>query len=333
MTVLDEALSEFLARNELSLKNSAQSLLISDAPLRILQQWQGSVLTAHRGINHPRVITTLPVDFRTDEVFVCLSPLSDIARWQIDTALAVTTGTIMALAENRRGAERLASLVGKEQHPSMESFARSHCRAVRATHHSTLPLSHPLPHLIPHPVQGWEEMEALPGVFSSERADRGSEVLKGCALERVSSWNNQPKAVLDLGCGSGILGISVLERNRITLVDFVDVDYRAIESTKGNLTHRSLPTDRVFWLDATREPLPRSGYDLVLLNPPFHAHGQEHRELGRTLIEKAMEVTSGELLVVGNTHLGYDAFLHRTGWRVEVFVANSQFTVWSARKG
>ncbi len=328
-TVLGSALGEFIEHGEIVLQNSSTSLLITDSPLPIVHDWQGTVLTAHRNVEHPNRVTELPANFKSTETLVALAPLSEIQRWQIDTALAVTSGNVTAIAENRRGAERLAKLIGKEEHPDLSVFSRSHCRAAVAAH--TLASSLAMPALVPNSVSGWDDIVALPGVFSADRADRGTEMLRGCALQLVSE-NSKIKTVLDLGCGCGILGISMLERVPELIVDFVDVDYRAVESTKLNLQNRGLETSSVVWLDATREKLPRERYDLVLLNPPFHAHGQEHRELGRKMIETALGLAAGELLIVGNTHLGYGAFLPERAVEVRELITNSQFTVWAGRK-
>lgn len=329
-TVLGSALEEFIEHGEIVLEHSSSSLLITDSPLPILRDWRGTVLTAHRNVEHPNRVTELPTRFKASEALVALAPLSAIQKWQIDTALAVTSGNVTAIAENRRGAERLSKLVGKEEHPELRTFSRNHCRAVVTAHAPSAP-SDAFPILAASAVAGWENILALPGVFSADRADRGTEMLRGCALQMISE-NSKIKTVLDLGCGCGVLGISVLERVPSLQVDFVDIDFRAVFSTKLNLENRGLETSNAMWLDATRERLSRERYDLVLLNPPFHAHGQEHRELGRKMIERALELTAGELLIVGNTHLGYGSFLPERAVEVQELITNNQFTVWAGRR-
>jgi len=328
-SIISQALQEFQKRGELTLKNTAKSLLITDTPLQMLRDWNGFVLTAHRGITHPRCITKLPADFITDETLVCVSPLGDIARYQIALALSVTSGLVVAIAENRRGAERLAKLIGKESHPEMQVLSRSHCRMVIAEHEKDAGGDNH--ELIAQPVAGFENIVALPGVFSCERADRGTEMLLRCARNRLDS-RREIKTVLDLGCGCGVLGIAVLEHAPHVAVDFVDVDFRAVESTKINLVARGLKTDTVFWADALTAPMARERYDLVLLNPPFHAHGQEQRELGRKIIQLAGRYAGGELYIVGNSHLGYGAFLQEQPLDVAELETDRQFTVWSARR-
>jgi 16S rRNA G1207 methylase RsmC len=331
-SLLDRALAAFIDRNEITLANGENSLLITDVPLGIVTSWRGTVLTSHRSVRHRNAVTALPVNYTSSETVVCLSPIAEVARWQIDLAKSVTRGNLIAFAENRRGAERLVKLV-EDDGVQVEAFAREHCRAVLAAVRP--PDNTPVPALAAQPIAGWDDLVALPGTFGATRADRGSELLLGCALSRITE-DRTISSVCDLGCGCGVLGVRLLQRNPNLKVDFIDVDYRAVQSTKINLASRNFEPSGVYWLDALTEPLPNSRYDLVLLNPPFHAYGQEDRELGRRIIELALTIKAHEILIVGNSHLGYAKLLlegREANGRLsfQELVKDKQFSVWSVR--
>ena len=76
------------------------------------------------------------------------------------------------------------------------------------------------------------------------------------------------KAVLDLFCGTGALGIEALSRGASKVV-FVDKDSRSVEMTKANLSQLGIENkvtkcDALVYLDKCEEQ-----FDLILLDPPY----------------------------------------------------------------
>lgn len=94
-------------------------------------------------------------------------------------------------------------------------------------------------------------------------------------------WSD-PARALELGCGSGALGISVALRAPAAAVDLVDVDPLAVEVTTANIDRHGL-TDRVraHVSDMYAGVDPAARYDLVLANLPYVPDDQK----GRTNIE------------------------------------------------
>ncbi|MFP6654221.1 MAG: methyltransferase, partial [Myxococcota bacterium] len=116
-------------------------------------------------------------------------------------------------------------------------------------------------------------IETLPGVFSAKRLDVGSQALLQ-VLARYAG-HKPPKRIVDLGCGTGVLGIAAATLWPETEVWLVDGDRRAVECAQKNIERLNL-TDRcrVCWWDA-KEPALDSRFDLALVNPPFHQRGME----------------------------------------------------------
>ncbi|MGD1060754.1 MAG: METTL5 family protein [Methanomassiliicoccales archaeon] len=99
------------------------------------------------------------------------------------------------------------------------------------------------------------------------------------------------KTVVDLGCGTGILGIgaSLLGAERVI---GIDVDENAIELAEVN--SRDLDADVEFVIGDVRSLQMRA--DTVVMNPPF---GAQTRHADRPFLEKAIETAD----VVYSLHL------------------------------
>jgi putative methylase len=89
------------------------------------------------------------------------------------------------------------------------------------------------------------------------------------------------RAVVDLGCGTGMLALGASLRGPRTVVG-IDVDPAALATAREN-ERRVASTSSVSWVraDATAPSLCPSGGTTVLTNPPFGAQaGNEHADRG-----------------------------------------------------
>lgn len=90
------------------------------------------------------------------------------------------------------------------------------------------------------------------------------------ALSKMEYVIEPLKTILDLGCGSGFLGLYLLSKNRqIGRGLFVDIDYMACKSTEHNAAVNNL-SDRCLILQTDAySSLRHSIADLVLCAPPY----------------------------------------------------------------
>lgn len=101
------------------------------------------------------------------------------------------------------------------------------------------------------------------GVFSKEHLDYGTRLLLTNFLKESKEGN-----VLDLGCGYGIIGITIsLESNM--KVDLVDINDRALELTKENIKLNNIVNARC-WKSNIYENI-KDKYDYIITNPPIRA--------------------------------------------------------------
>ena len=102
------------------------------------------------------------------------------------------------------------------------------------------------------------------GVFSNSEIDYGSfTFLKALLLEeRVSS-------LLDVGCGYGVLGITLKYFNIADEVDMIDINQRAVELTYENITYHRLENVNCFVSNGFENV--NKNYDRIVINPPIRA--------------------------------------------------------------
>ncbi len=167
------------------------------------------------------------------------------------------------------------------------------------------------------------ELWTQPGVFSWDRPDPGTDLL-------IRNLPVLAGAGADLGCGLGQIARAVLASPAVTELTLVDIDRRAIDAAKRNLTD---PRARLVWGDGRGTP-ELSGLDFVVMNPPFHEAGVESRGLGIAFITRAAAILrkGGVLWLVANRHLPYEESLTRLFSRVTPVRDAGGFKVYEARR-
>lgn len=163
------------------------------------------------------------------------------------------------------------------------------------------------------------------GVFSARSVDIGTRFL----LEHLPPVKSSAR-VVDLGCGNGILGVAAATANPDAELIFVDASARAVRSAsatwEANLAARPAEFHRS---DRLANVVEDNTVDLILNNPPFH----EERAIGDATAwdmfvdSRAALRAGGELLVVGNQHLGHHARLKKIFGNCETVASNRKFVV------
>ena len=160
------------------------------------------------------------------------------------------------------------------------------------------------------------------GAFSSDGPDRGSQLLVAALPKKL------PARMADLGAGWGYLARAVLEREGVKSLDLVEAEKLALDCARRNVTD---PRAAFHWADATRFK-PDHLYDGIVSNPPFHVGRAADPALGRAFIAAAarMLAPSGQLWMVANRHLPYEAALRDSFRHVEEIGGDGAFKLFHA---
>jgi 16S rRNA (guanine1207-N2)-methyltransferase len=140
-------------------------------------------------------------------------------------------------------------------------------------------------------------METDTGVFSHGRVDSGTKFLVLEAPPLPESGD-----VLDLGCGSGVIALTMARRRPNCRVWAVDVNARARRLTNDNALALGLSNVRV----AAPDDVPSDvTFAAMWSNPPIKVGKSELHDLLRRWIPRL--ATGGEAILVVNKNLGSDS--------------------------
>jgi len=174
------------------------------------------------------------------------------------------------------------------------------------------------------PRRASDDLWTQPGVFSWDRLDPGTALLLK-VLPELSG------AGADFGCGIGWLARSVLASPKVTKLTLVDLDRRAIDAACRNIEDTRA---EFVWDDVRQAALTLEKLDFVVTNPPFHETGGEDRSLGQAFIKTAAASLrkGGDLWLVANRHLPYEAILNEHFAKVRLAGETNGYKVYEARK-
>jgi 16S rRNA (guanine1207-N2)-methyltransferase len=163
-----------------------------------------------------------------------------------------------------------------------------------------------------------------PGVFSADGVDPGSAALAAALPPKLG------EIVGDFGAGWGWLSGAILERDNVKSVHLVEADFTALECARGNITD---PRAEFHWADVTRfKALP--AFDTIVMNPPFHTSRAADPNIGKAFLSAAGRFLKprGDVWVVANRHLPYEAHLNEVFRSVTEVAGDSKFKVFHATK-
>lgn len=167
-------------------------------------------------------------------------------------------------------------------------------------------------------------------LFSRDRLDPGSRLL----LEHMPVSDSY-RRIADLGCGNGVLGLVAASLNPEATLLFCDESYMAVASARENFRAAfGNRREAVFRVDDGLQQTASDSLDLVLINPPFHQQHSLGDALAWQMLKDARRtlVPGGEVLVVGNRHLGYHAKLKKLFGNCRVVAADRKFVVLAATR-
>jgi 16S rRNA (guanine1207-N2)-methyltransferase len=153
-----------------------------------------------------------------------------------------------------------------------------------------------------HPLQ----LFSRPGVFSWEHLDEATAILAD--VMQVAPGDD----VLDLGCGSGPLGITAARLSGTGRINLVDIDSEAVRCAERAVAMAGLTNCEVNASDAAAT-VRDLRFDVVVTNPPFHVGKATDLDVPTQFILDAHAVLKpgGSLQLVANRTLPYERLVHQ----------------------
>lgn len=167
-------------------------------------------------------------------------------------------------------------------------------------------------------------------VFSRTGLDIGARFFMAHLPENVEG------EMADLGCGNGVIGLTLLAQNPQAQVTFVDESYMALASSRLNVEHNlpdALPRCE-FVVNNALAGIEPDRFHAVLCNPPFHQQHAITDHIAWQMFNDARRCLKygGELRVVGNRHLDYYRKLKKVFGNCTTVATNNKFVVLKAVK-
>lgn len=179
--------------------------------------------------------------------------------------------------------------------------------------------------LVAH-LRGFELMFATKaGVFSKKGLDAGSRLLIDC-LEITDGTR-----IADLGCGTGVLGMTCALLNPHGTVDLLDDHLRAVELARQNVARNQLPNASVYLSDLF-SAVESVTYDQIVTNLPA--------QLGNEFLAEAVAASHAHLakggtlwiVVVKNLRPVIERLLTKTFGGVALVERGSQHAILQATR-
>ncbi len=271
-----------------------------------LLSWDWLTVQQHRPLSEPQVRFGLPEnrDLEGFRRVILLWPKAKPQALALLRLIAGTTQECWIIGANDAGGKSIGKAVQPMCTEVSKTDSARHCTLWQLT-------------LTPQPALNWlttaqsfRHLEhsylTLPGVFSHGKLDVGTAVL----LEHLP-----PPAhgrLLDLGCGSGVIGLSLKLQQPKLKVTLADVDAFALHSARLNCARLGLEAD-VQASDGLAQIQGR--FDFLFTNPPFHQGKETDYAFARQLFANAAQhlTRDGQIWLIANRHLPYE------DWAAEYF--------------
>jgi 16S rRNA G1207 methylase RsmC len=142
--------------------------------------------------------------------------------------------------------------------------------------------------------------------------------------------------IIDLGCGNGVIGLSILANQPQASIEFIDESIMAIASANTNIKN-NLPDvfeHCKFSLNDALTDMESNSVDLILCNPPFHQNTATTDHIAWQMFKDSHRVLKkgGELRIIGNQKLAYHIKLKRLFGNETLIASNDKFVTQSAIK-
>ncbi len=130
--------------------------------------------------------------------------------------------------------------------------------------------------------------------------------------EKITSYKLPVADCLDVGTGTGLLSMMLIQKNPETIIDAVEIEENAYEQAKENFTNSKWNRRLNIFHTDVKNFAPLKKYDLIITNPPFYENELLSKEKNKNIAMHDKGLTLDNLITIIKTHLavtGYFAIL------------------------
>tara|TARA_R110000737_G_scaffold25195_4_gene43882 strand:- start:3415 stop:4464 length:1050 start_codon:yes stop_codon:yes gene_type:complete len=232
--------------------------------------------------------------------------------------------TIVIVGENKGGVKSAEKLANEYLEYCHKADSARHCLLYIAKFNASLPRFDLQKFYKYYSVQMQDKVlkiAALPGVFSQNALDTGTEILLAHLPETMSG------KVLDFGCGAGVIAAYIGTVCPQTQLSLVDVSALALHSAQTTLTLNNL-TGEYIASDSLSQVKER--YDFVVSNPPFHQGIKTHYEATEQFLAKIKQklTNKGCITIVANSFLKYGPIMEKAIGKTKTLAVKRGFAIY-----
>ncbi|WP_120631611.1 class I SAM-dependent methyltransferase [Ruegeria sp. EL01] len=256
---------------------------------------------------------TSTADDRCQDAIVFLPRAKALARALIQQACSRTSGVIVVDGAKTNGVDSIMKDIRKRM-PIEGPIAKAHGKIFWFQSDPQTFKDWTAPD-----IQTVDGFQTAPGVFSADGIDPASSLLLQMLPTKLG-----PR-VADLGAGWGYLSAKLQDSESIKALHLVEADHAALACARANVADLRA---QFHWADAVTWNSPEP-IDTVVMNPPFHTTRSADPALGQGFITAAARnlTRNGDLWMVANRHLPYEATLNDVFAQVAEVAGDNRFKV------
>ncbi|CAL4326390.1 16S rRNA (guanine(1207)-N(2))-methyltransferase RsmC [Buchnera aphidicola] len=171
----------------------------------------------------------------------------------------------------------------------------------------------------------WENfsIKSLPGVFGNKKIDEGSKLLVSTFSKNITG------KILDVGCGTGFLSVSLLHRAPNVMITLIDNNIVALKCSEATLDINKL-SGRVLCSDFYSNISEK--FDLIISNPPFHDDLKVNFDIVKKIVCDSVKHLNfrGELRFVTNSCFNYHFLLKKMFKKYFIITRTNKYKIYQA---